>query len=125
MDYTCIEGEWAYAVHLDFELSVTNPDGSRSSIRQEEDSSFKKTLGIYDAPSGGNQGRLEYIHSKLTMWIARMQNAHLLNHMAWMAYKLQLWPGLRYGLDTMTNDLEATESIFDKADYEMLPILGV
>ena len=25
----------------------------------------------------------------------------------------------------MTNDLEATESIFDKADYEMMPILGV
>ena len=25
----------------------------------------------------------------------------------------------------MTNDLEAAESIFDKADYEMMPILGV
>ena len=45
--------------------------------------------------------------------------------MAWTVYKLQLWPGLRYGLGTMTNNLEATESIFDKADYEMMPILGV
>jgi hypothetical protein len=45
--------------------------------------------------------------------------------MAWTAYKLQLWPGLRHGLRTMTNDLEATESIFNKADYEMMPILGV
>ena len=36
-----------------------------------------------------------------------------------------MWPGLRYRLGTMTNDLEAAESIFDKADYEMMPILGV
>jgi hypothetical protein len=44
--------------------------------------------------------------------------------MAWIAYKLQLWPGLPYGLGTMTNDLEATEAIFDMADYDMMPILG-
>ena len=61
LDYTCYEGEWSYAVHSDFELSVTNPDGSRSSIKQEEVATSKKTLGIYDAPSGGNQGHLEYI----------------------------------------------------------------
>jgi hypothetical protein len=46
-----------------------------------------------------------------------MKNGHLPAHMAWIAYELQLWPGLRYGLGTMTNDLEATEAIFDKDDY--------
>ena len=61
LDYTCIEGEWTYTVRSDFELSVTNLDGSRSSIKQEEVSTSKKTLGIYDAPSGGNQGHLKYI----------------------------------------------------------------
>jgi hypothetical protein len=45
--------------------------------------------------------------------------------MAWIAYKLQLWPGLRYGLSTMTNDLDATEMIFDEADFETMTILGV
>ena len=45
LDYSCIEGEWAYAAHLDFELSVTNLDGSRSSIRQEEVSTSKKDSG--------------------------------------------------------------------------------
>ncbi len=45
--------------------------------------------------------------------------------MAWIAYRLQLWPGIRYGLGTMTNDLEATETISDKADYETMPILGI
>ena len=77
LDYTCIEGKWAYAVHLDFELSVTNLDGSRSSINQEEVSTSKKTLGIYNAPSGSNQGHVGYIHGKLTTWIARIGNGHL------------------------------------------------
>jgi hypothetical protein len=123
--YTCYEREWSYAMHSDFELSVTNPDGSRSSIKQEEVATSKKTLGIYDAPSRGNQGHLEYIHGKLTAWITRMKNGHLPAHMAWIAYKLQLWPGLCYRLGTMTNDLEATDAIFDKDDYDMMPILGV
>jgi hypothetical protein len=121
LDYTCNEGVWSYAVHTDFELSVTNPDGSRSSIKQEEISTSKKTLGIYNSPAGINQGHLEYIHGKITRWINRMRNGHLPAHMAWIAYKLQLWPGLCYGLGTMTNDLEATETIFNKLDYKILP----
>jgi hypothetical protein len=104
---------------------VNNPDGSKSSIKQVEIQTSKKTLGIHDSPAGGNQGHLEYIHGKLTKWINRMRNGHLLSHMAWIAYKLQLWPGLQYGLDTMTNNLEATEMIFDKANYKTMPILGV
>jgi hypothetical protein len=61
LDYTCTEGEWSYAVHLNFELSVTNPDGSRSSIKQEVLSTSKKMLGIYNSPAEENQGHLEYI----------------------------------------------------------------
>jgi hypothetical protein len=73
LDYTCTEGEWEYTVHSDFELYVNNPDRSKSSIKQEEIQTSKKTLGIYDSPGGGNQGHLEYIHSKLSKWITRMQ----------------------------------------------------
>jgi hypothetical protein len=112
-------------VHSDFELSVTNPDGIRSSIKQEEVSTSKKLLGIYGFQAGGNQGHLEYIHGKITRWINRMHNGHLLACMAWIAYKLQIWPSLGYVLGTMTNDLEATETIFNKSNYKILSILGV
>jgi hypothetical protein len=125
LDYTCDDGEWGYKAHSDFELYVNNPDKSRSGIKQEEIQSSKKTLGIYDSPARGNQGHLDYIHGKLTKWINRMTNGHLPSHMAWIAYKLQLWPGLRYGLGTMTNGLAATEAIFNKADYKIMPILGI
>ncbi len=83
LDYTCNKGEWSYAVHSDFELFVNNPDGTKSSIKQEKVSASKKTLGIYDAPSGGNQGHLEYVHGKLTTWITRMQNGHMARAPLW------------------------------------------
>jgi hypothetical protein len=55
------------------------------------------------------------------------QNAdgHLPCHMAWTAYKLQLWPMLRYGLGTMTNDLEPSEDSLHAKDHKMLNVLGV
>jgi hypothetical protein len=94
LDYTCMEGEWEYTVHSDFELYVNNPDGSKSSIKQEEIQTSKKTLGIYNSPAGDNQGHLEYIHGKLLKWITRMQDCHLPSHMAWTAYTSS-----NYGLD--------------------------
>ncbi len=85
----------------------------------------KKTLGIHDSPAGGNEEHLNYIQQKDSTWTDRMTNGHLPHHMAWIAYRLQLWPGLRYGLGTMTNDIEEATRVNSKTDYRMLKILGV
>ncbi len=85
----------------------------------------KKTLDIHDSPSGRNAGHLDSIKDKATTWITCMTNGHLPHHMAWVAYKHQLLPGLRYGLGTMTNDIEAADKLLDKEDYRTLNILGV
>jgi hypothetical protein len=75
-----------------------------------------KTLGIYDAPAGGNEGHLNHIKSKATTWVNRMTNGYLLSHIAWVGYRHQLWPGLRYGLGTMTNDIEPAAKLLDDVD---------
>jgi hypothetical protein len=75
------------------DLFITNPDGTRSPITQEEVTVSKKTLGIYNLPAGGNKYHLKYIQEKASTWTSRMINGHLPHHMAWVAYKLQLWPG--------------------------------
>ncbi len=54
-----------------------------------------------------------------------MQNGHLSNHIAWVAYKNQLWPGLRHGFGTMTNNLEAAKQLLNDTDWKTLNILGV
>ena len=84
-----------------------------------------KTLGVYDSPAGGTKGHLDYIKKKTSTWIKRMKNGHLPSTIAWVAYKLQLWTGLQYGLSTMTNDLEETKSLLHNEDQEMLNILGI
>ncbi len=45
--------------------------------------------------------------------------------MAWVAYCLQLWAGIRYGLGTLTNNVEEAIDCFDNLEYQMLPILGI
>jgi hypothetical protein len=107
------------------ELKITNPDGTKSPIKQEKATESKATLGIYDSPSGGNKGHLSFILDKVTQWVNRMKNGHLPSHVAWIAYKQQLWPSLRYGLGTMTNDMEVAEKLLDKTDYRTLNILGI
>ena len=54
-----------------------------------------------------------------------MKNGHLPSNIPWVAYKLQLWTGLHYGLGTMTNDLEEAESLRHNEDHEVLHILGI
>jgi hypothetical protein len=90
-----------YADVFPSKLFIMNPDGTKSAIKQEDVSVSKKTLGIYDAPAGGNKGHLNHIKSKATTWINRMTNGHLPSHIAWVAYRQQLWPDLRYGLGTI------------------------
>jgi hypothetical protein len=110
LDYDCVKGEWTYAETRATELKITNPDGTKSPIKQEKVTESKKTLGIYDSPSGGNEGHLSYILKKATQWVNRMKNGHLPSHVTWIAYKHQLWPSLGYGLGTMTNNEGETET---------------
>ena len=107
------------------EMVIINPDGTKSPIKQEEVTESKKTLGIHDSSARGNNPHLSYIKTKVSMWVTRMLNGHLPNHMAWIGYKHQLWPGVRYRLGTMTNDLKAADSLLHNEDYRMLNVLGV
>jgi hypothetical protein len=53
-----------------------------------------------------------------------MINGHLPHHMAWVAYKLQLWAGLCYGLGTMTNNIKEAASMLNETDYKILNVFG-
>jgi hypothetical protein len=117
--------ECTYAEITYREMFVKNPDGTKSPIKQEKVTDSKKMLGIHDSPAGGHADHLSYIKDKASIWVHRMQNGHLPCHIAWTAYKLQLWPGLRYGLGTMTNNLESAKELLHAKDYKMLNVLGV
>ncbi len=110
---------------VNHKIFVTNPDGTKSPIKQEKVADSKKTLGIYDSPAGGNADHLSYIKNKAGVWVQRMQNGHLPCHIAWTAYRHQLWHSMRYGLGTMTNDIEPAKELLHAKDYNTLNVLGV
>jgi hypothetical protein len=61
LDYECFEGEWTQADEMTTELRITNPDGTKSPIKQEKVTESKKILGMYDSPLGGNEGHPGFI----------------------------------------------------------------
>jgi hypothetical protein len=125
LNYTCKDGEWTFAEMALCKLFITNPDGPRSAIKQEDVTVSKKTLGIHNLTAGGNEVHLKHIQEKASTWTSRMTNGPLSHHMAWVAYRHQLWPGLQYQLGTMTNDIEEAENALQESNYKMLNILGV
>ena len=125
LDYQCQDGEWSYKPTDDRELYITNTDGTKSQNQREEVTTSKRSLGVYNAPAGGNVGHLEYIRDKTRRWVNKMANGHLPSQMAWVAYKHQLWPGLRYGLGTMTNDIDEASNLLRKEEYNTLNLLGI
>jgi hypothetical protein len=60
-----------------------------------------------------------------TRWFHRMINGHLPSHIGWVGYRHQLWPGLRYGLGTMTNDIKPAAKLLDDLDYKTLNVLRI
>jgi hypothetical protein len=54
-----------------------------------------------------------------------MTNSHLPSHIAWVAYRQQLWSGLCYDLGTMTNNMKPTSTLLDNVDYKTLNVLGI
>jgi hypothetical protein len=116
LDYECVDREWTYADAITKDLKITNPDGTKSPIKQEKVMESKMTLGIYDSPSGGNECHLSFIANKATQGVNRMKKDHLPSHVAWIAYKHQLWPSLRYGLGTMTNEMEVADKLLIETD---------
>jgi hypothetical protein len=69
LDYECKDGEWTCIEMVPSELVITNPNGTKSLIQQEDITVSKKTLGIHDSPAGGNASHLMYIKEKATQLV--------------------------------------------------------
>jgi hypothetical protein len=64
LDYKCKAGIWSYVDTSDFELKIINADGKKIIIEQKTPTMSMETLGVNDAPAGGNVAHLEYLSNK-------------------------------------------------------------
>ena len=121
-----MDGVWEPAKTEGCKLLIPSDTGSPTPIlSRDPHEAGKKTLGVRDCPAGGNKPHLKHIKDKVNAWIDTMKNGYLLSSMGWIAYKVQLWPGVRYGIGTTTNNLEEAKEVLDKIDHRMLNVLGI
>ena len=74
LDYKCVDGTWQYMDIVDWELLITHDDGTVIAIEQLDVDKSKKTLGVRDCPTGGNEEQLKHINKKMEKWIHHMRN---------------------------------------------------
>ncbi len=54
-----------------------------------------------------------------------MTNGNLLAQLGWVAYKFELWPGIRYGLVTLALSLETANNMLHRENFMLLSFLGI
>ena len=101
-------------------MPVLGDDNETTEIPSLATCEERKSLGVYFCPEGGSKKQMNTIKEKVDKWVNKMKNGYLPTNLAWMAYCHKLWPSARFGLGTMTNEVEAMESMLDKEDYESL-----
>ena len=105
---------------------MPTPDGYSDVLDQHYVTHLKETLDSQSYPLGGSEDQLVISRKTMESWcINKMTNGHLPSSLAWLSYRRQLWPGISYGLGMLTNDIEATETLFDKCGFIILSIPGV
>ena len=125
ISYENIDGEWiSTEVPWDLSIPLPEPEGD-TVIKHHDMSEAFKSLGVFTSPMIGHADHLLYIQSKVADWIISMTNGHLPAALAWMSYIHQLWPGLRYGLGTLTNCISEASRCLDGTDVQMLSFLGI
>ncbi len=126
ISYLCENGTWRYETKEEQPavIYLSTESGPQPLHRKEIDEA-ERTLGVYHCPSGGHRQHLTTLRDRGTLWVNNMKNASLPSGSIMKSYQFQLWAGLRYGLGTLTNTIEAAEGCLSNIDTQLLPLLGV
>ena len=128
IDYQCTRGEWSYTTYDDdsgHNLYLSEPSGNMSRLERKLPTDAVKTLGVYHSPVGDHAEHLRQLSTKAADWLNKIRNGHLPSSYVLLSYYHQLWPGLRYGLGTLSNSYSAADACLIKFDYALLPYIGV
>ena len=96
---------WEPAKTAGCKILIPNDTGSPAPILSLDPHESKNTLGVRDCPDGRNNSHLKHVRYKVNTWIGKLRSGHLQSSIGWIAYKLQRWPGVRYDIGAVTNDL--------------------
>ncbi len=84
-------------------------------ISKGEVSVAEKALGVWSTVDGDDNMHLsQNMTGHMNKWISKIKNGHLPARLELIAYKLKLWPGIKYGLATLAMPLEIAQKMLRK-----------
>ena len=126
ISYINKNGEWDYDDSLQYDLSIPLQDGSRRIIEQLNTSESRKMLGVWSNPRGIDDKHInEVVIGKTKTFVNSIKNGHLPTYLVWKAYRSCLIPALKYGLSTLATQMECTQNLLRKWEFELLSYLGL
>ena len=126
ISYSNKNGAWDYDDRAQYDLTIPLPDGSRHSIEQLPTGESRKMLGVWSNPRGTDDRHIqEVVLGKTKSFVIRIKNSHLPTHLVWKAYRSCLIPALKYGLSTLATQMECTQNLLRKWEFELISYLGV
>ena len=122
--YECEDGCWSEK-EPNFDLCVPIGANEMVLLKQRSLDKSSKSLGVITSPSPGHSAHLDWLWGKTDTWTSSMSNGHLPLSQVTLSYLFQLWPSLRYGLGTLTNDWDSASNCLSSLKFRILPLLGV
>jgi hypothetical protein len=123
--YSVSDGLWSYVEEVEREILVPQPDGEFVTIKQLSPFESAKELGVKECVAGESQDQLQSMRDKFRKWVMKVHNSHLQPSFVWVSYRLQIWPGVRYSIGTLTNDMESIADLLQDLYYKLLPSMGI
>ena len=101
-------------------LTIPKPDGSCATIPLKEVDEAVETLGVFTCPSGDFSAQLKKIKGKGLDWAENLRSNYLAPTDAWLGFKAQLYPSMKYGIGTISVKPKLMEVTYQKVYYRLL-----
>ena len=113
VNYKWRNGEWSYEKPKeDTQLTVRNPDGSRTALTQLEPSEARRTLGVWQAVDGNEVTQTAKLKEKAREWSRAVARSSLTRHDVAIGVTTSLYPSLTFGLMATTMSKKQCDDIF-------------
>ena len=122
------DGNWRYEdnmVRADLKISVPLADGTHSPIEHLPVLTPTKTLGQMTCPTGCSQGAIQQMTEKAQKWIDKAKGGKLHRRNVWFLLDKQFWPGVSFGISSVSASFTELEECMMKKYYDLLPISGM
>ncbi len=109
----------------DFGIVVSLPDGTHLPIEHLPVSIPTKTLGQMTCPTGCSRGAIQQMTEKGRKWINKAKGGNLHRRNVWFLLDKQFWPGVSFGISSITASFPELEECMMQKCYDLLLISGI